>query len=517
MYRLNNKQFFIVNTLKEYANRKVTLVDVEELARSMGINAQDIMRDLAELEMKGLIKIHRSIKYLIKLSELGVKYLREGLPESKLLNIVIDLSLRGVRKLRIDELAATSNLESEEFSAALGILKKYGIVSTSRNYVEVLLDEVKVGVFRKYLDDLTSFLKMLTNGLVVERLDDNLMSVRRRGFIDVSEVRDLKVELTNTALNALREGLIITKEVVTVLTPDLISSGGWREVEFKEFDLSVEVPLIHPSRKHPYAEFLNHVREVVVSMGFEEMRGPHVELEFWNFDILYLPQYHPARSTTDVYFIKNVPPPQSVVDAGVLDKVRDVHESGGIANSTGWGCKWDPSKALRLILRTHTTSVSMRTIYERGEGEYRCFSLDRVFRPDTPDPTHLMEFHQLEGIIVGRYVAFKHLLGFFKEFAKRLGLGEVLFKPAYFPFTEPSVEGYVKHPKLGWIEVFPGGMFRPEVLRPLDVVSCNVAAWGIGIDRIAMMVLDVDDIRDLYTNSLDVIRKLRIPKTMLSG
>ncbi len=517
MYRLNSRQYSVVNALKKYYDEGITSVDLRELAGSIGVNVHDIMRDLAELEMRNLIRLRRITKYVVRLNELGVNYLRDGLPEFKLFHTLLGLSLKGVKKVKVDELLRTSSLSSEEFSAALGILRRYGITSISKNYVEVLLDDIKVGEFSKYLDGLNSLLRGLSNGLTVDSLDDSLISIRRRGFININEVKELWVELTDDALRAVKEGLIVAKEVITVLTPNLISSGGWKNVEFKEFDLNVEVPLIYPNRKHPYIEFLNHVRDVVTSMGFEEVKGPHVEFELWNFDVLYLPQHHPARSVNDVYFIKEVSQPLPTSINTLLGKVRDVHERGDLANSIGWGYRWDLRKALRLILRTHTTSVSMRAIYERGEGEYRCFSLDRVFRPDTPDPTHLMEFHQLEGIIVGRDVAFKHLLGFFKEFARHLGLGEVLFKPAYFPFTEPSVEGYVKHPRLGWIEVFPGGMFRPEVLRPLNVVNCNVAAWGIGIDRIAMMVLDIDDIRDLYANSLEVIKKIKIPKTVLGG
>ena len=140
-----------------------------------------------------------------------------------------------------------------------------------------------------------------------------------------------------------------------------------------------------------------------------------------------------------------------------------------------------------------------------------CFSLDRVFRPENLDAKHSMEFYQLEGIIVGRQVTFRHLIGFFDELARRLGLGKVKVKPAYFPFTEPSVEGFIKHPKLGWMEVFPGGMFRPEVLIPLGVRESNVAAWGIGIDRIAMTILGIDDIRQLFSSDLAFLRNMKKP------
>jgi len=517
MYRVSSRQYTIIKTLNDYLVSGFRYVDVREVAKALNTNVSDLMRDLAELESKGLIKTQRLSKYLVKLSDLGIKYLNEGLPEFKLLQVLVNLNSRGIKSLRVDELKEVSKLSDDEFSASLGILRRFNVISISRNVVDVSLDNAKIQEFSKYLEDVKELLSRLNEGLIVGSLDSKLQSIKRRGFIVVDEIKELSVGLTDVALEAIRNNLIIAKDIVTVLTPELISSGGWKDVEFKEFDLSIEVPMVYPSRKHPYIEFLNYVRDIVVSMGFEEVKGPHLELEFWNFDVLYVPQYHPARTVTDVYFVKEGVQVRYDVDEEVMNIVKRVHEDGGPANSLGWGYRWDPNKALKLILRTHTTSVSMRTIYERGEGEYRCFSLDRVFRPDTPDPTHLMEFHQLEGIIVGKEVSFKHLLGFFKEFARRLGLGDVIFKPAYFPFTEPSVEGYVKHPKLGWIEVFPGGMFRPEVLRPLKVVNCNVAAWGIGIDRIAMMVLGIDDIRELYSNSLDVIKGMKIPKTLLKG
>lgn len=122
-----------------------------------------------------------------------------------------------------------------------------------------------------------------------------------------------------------------------------------------------------------------------------------------------------------------------------------------------------------------------------------------------------MEFYQLDGIIVGKNVTFKHLLAFFKEFAAALGIREVWFKPGYFPFTEPSVEGFIKHPSLGWIEVFPGGVFRPEVMEILGAPGVRAIAWGIGIDRLAMAVLGLDDIRDLFSKDLDFLQKLPTP------
>jgi len=509
--RVSSRQYAIIKAISKYMSSGVGEVPLNDIAREINVNTQDIMRDLAELEVRGLVKVSRVRKYLIKLTDLGREYLSRGLPEYILLKVVNELRSRGVDRVDIGNLITSAKLSGDEFSAALGILRRFNIVKVLGGSAEISLSNEALNNFMNYITRVNELLSKFVNEVSVEALDSDILALKRRGIISVNEFREVRVALTDVGREAFEKSLIVPKDVVTRLTPELIVSGRWRDVELKEFDLSVDVPTTYPVRKHPYIEFLSYVREVVTSMGFEEVKGPHVELELWNFDILYVPQYHPARMPTDVYIIKDLGLGR-YVDEALMSSVREMHESGRSVGSLGWGYRWDPKRALRLVLRTHTTSVSMRTIYERGRGEYRCFSLDRVFRPDTPDPTHLMEFHQLEGIIVGKGVTFKHLLGFFTEFAKRLGLGDVLFRPAYFPFTEPSVEGYVKHPKLGWIEVFPGGMFRPEVLKPLNVEDHNVAAWGIGIDRIAMMVLGIDDIRDLYTNSIELIRKVPPPR-----
>ena len=479
-------------------------VSVKELASELSKRPSDIMRDLEELSAKGLISISRERSYLVRVTNLALRYLKTGLPEEVVLGKLRELK----GEANLNTLKNSLALDSKEFSAAIGLLRKYGALMISGEQAKLASGgEANAAVRIREVKDRIA--RLARNPLIfreVKEIPGWVKELKRRGFISIEEAKELRVKPRSSTVRMLNEGRIKPARIITVLKQQDIVSGAWRNAIFKKYDLSIDVPTVYPVRKHPYIQFLNYVRYVISSMGFFEVKGPYVESELWNFDILFVPQYHPARRDTDVYFIKGLPPASE--DEGLLKVVKEVHEYG-------WGYRWDPLKALRLILRTHTTPVSIRTICERGGGEYRAFSLDRVFRPDTPDPTHLMEFHQLEGIIVGRRVAFKHLLGFFKAFAKFLGLGEVRFKPAYFPFTEPSVEGFIKHPKLGWIEVFPGGMFRPEVLKAVGLEGYNVAAWGIGIDRIAMLILGIDDIRNLYTNNLQVIRRIRPPNVVM--
>ncbi len=492
------RQFKIVKYLSEVGGK----VNVNELSNSLGVKESDLMRDLIELEIKQLIKLEKTVRYSVRLSELGLKYLDLGLPEER----VLEYLMSSGGKASLEGLASTG-LDKDEVRASLGRLRKYGLIKLEGG--SVILVE---GDLSSFLDDvrkIKELLKSHVRPVIYDSVPEWVASLKHRKLVEVDEVKIIRVYATQNLFELLSEGKVVEGILITNLTSEDLVTGAWRRAIFKEFDVGIEVPTRTPKIRHPYTLFMRYVKEILVEMGFEEVRGPYVESCLWNFDALFVPQYHPSRKETDVYYVSNAR--AEVKEVEVLERTKLVH-------SKVWKYSWRDDVARLTVLRTHTTPVSLRTIYERGAGEYRVFSFDRVFRPDTPDPTHLMEFHQLEGIIVGKKVTFMELLGFFKELAKRLGMEEVKFRPAYFPFTEPSVEGFVKHPKLGWIEVFPGGMFRPEVLAsvalPLDY---KVAAWGIGIDRLAMIVLGFDDIRNLYSCDLDIIESTRIPEVILKN
>lgn len=455
--------------------------DVDEIAKEIGKKKEDLMRPLAELEKEGLVKVVRESVEAYELSQLGKRYLKEKLPEERLLEILIDNEI-DLGKLK-EELG-------KESGVLIGLVKKLG------------LGRIEGGKLVLDVDGLRRYAKKVRECL--ERAE-SCEELKKRGFVKRVKLSRIIVEPTEKLVEMWKKGEIEKAKVITALTSEIIESGAWKGAEFKEFDLTVEFPVRRSKRRHPLMEVHEYVKEVLVSMGFEEVKGEYVDYALWNFDVLLVPQFHPARSETDVFYV-------SGVEGKPIEE--DVMKRTEVEHKRMWGY-WRAEIARRLLLRTHTTVVTARTLYSRGGGEYRVFSLDRVFRSETLDPTHSMEFHQLEGIVVGKEVTFKHLLGFFEEFARKMGLGEVFFKPAYFPFTEPSVEGFIKHPKVGWIEVFPGGMFRPEMLRIVGLEGYNVAAWGIGIDRIAMMLLDLDDIRELYTNDLDVIRKTKVPELVM--
>jgi phenylalanyl-tRNA synthetase alpha chain len=243
-------------------------------------------------------------------------------------------------------------------------------------------------------------------------------------------------------------------------------------------------------------------------MGFQEMRGSLIETEFWNMDALFMPQFHPARDIHDVYFVKQ-PTHAARVAEPFLSRVTAAHENGGTTGSTGWGYTFNRERAKRLVLRSQGTAVSSRTLAANPSVPGKYFSIARCFRYDQVDATHATDFFQVEGIVLGEDINFRTLLGLLNLFAREVAQAkEVKFVPAYFPFTEPSVELHVRHPRLGWMELGGAGLFRPEVTLPLGVTA-PVIAWGLGLDRMAMVALGIHDIRELFTDNLDLIRTTR--------
>ena len=224
------------------------------------------------------------------------------------------------------------------------------------------------------------------------------------------------------------------------------------------------------------------------------MEGKMVTTGFWNFDSLFTAQDHPARELHDTFFIAKT---ASLPDKKILEKVKSAHE-GTLKGSKGLGSSWDDEETKKVLLRTHTTCLSSQTLSKLNLKDLpaKYFALGKCFRNDTVDWSHGFEFNQTEGIVVDENANFSHLLGYLKEFAKKMGYEKVRFRPHYFPYTEPSLEGDVWNEEKGeWMEVFAAGIFRPEVTEPLLGKPVRVLAWGPGFDRMMMLLYGIKDLR----------------------
>ena len=260
---------------------------------------------------------------------------------------------------------------------------------------------------------------------------------------------------------------------------------------------------------------------------------------FWNFDALYVPQQHPARDMQDTFFISDPPKADRPRDDPIAEaamqameengrrlyakpeksepvprdyekywqNVKDVHQDGAFG-SIGYRYPWSADESLRLVLRTHTTAVSTWCLHRLAEDPRpaRYFSIDRVFRNEAVDDTHLAEFHQVEGVIADFDLTLGGLMKFLESFFNQLGITNLRFKPAYNPYTEPSMEIFGYHIGLGkWVEIGNSGMFRPEMLEPMGLPKdLRVYGFGLSLERPTMIKYGVSNIRSLVGHKVDL-------------
>jgi phenylalanyl-tRNA synthetase alpha chain len=283
----------------------------------------------------------------------------------------------------------------------------------------------------------------------------------------------------------------------------MLVSGEWKDVTFKKYDVKLESAHVQPGKTHPLRKIIDEVRQVFLEMGFTEIESPVVDTSFWVFDALFQPQDHPAREMQDTFFTN--PPEFGALPAEELvRRVKEVHETGGDTGSLGWRYDWSEEKARRVVLRTHTTATTIRYLAEHPDPPSKVFSVDRVFRREKVTFKHLPEFIQVDGIIVDEGASLSTLLGTLSEFYRKMGVTELKFRPSFFPYTEPSAEPYAFF-RGEWMELGGSGVFRPEVTRPLGC-KVPVLAWGLGLERLAMVRFGVEDIRELYFTDLDWVR-----------
>ncbi|HYA10624.1 MAG TPA: phenylalanine--tRNA ligase subunit alpha [Thermoplasmata archaeon] len=471
-----------------------TPVDEEEVVRRSGQSADQVRGSLQRLRSKHLAVVQEQHERSLHLTPRGTAALEHGLPERRLLDL---LERKG--PVAPTELGA-EGLDDVERTAAIGILRRRGLLEDGVP-LRLRPGAAAAGVGAAEVRALRA---------IADRREPNddatLVDLERRGLVR-SERRSRKrwaPSEEGRRLELVAEGV----EPLGALSPSLLASAGWKGRPFRPYDVRAAVPFVTGARRNRYLAWLERFEEVLVGLGFEEALGPLLETEFWNNDVLFMPQDHPARSIHDALAVEGVdgqpPPPE------LLSRVAAVHEGRPLPGETvpigpGWGVAYDPLVARRPTLRSQTTAVSARFLARRPRPPFRMYSVDRNFRREKVDAQHHLEFWQAEGIVGAPGMNVRHLVGLFRELAEAIGIRDMKIRPSYFPFTEPSIEGYVRHPRLGWMEVFPGGLFRPEVLRPLGI-DVPVLAWGVGVTRLAMVALGCNDIRELFADDLDELR-----------
>ncbi|KAK1878298.1 Phenylalanine--tRNA ligase alpha subunit [Dissostichus eleginoides] len=295
----------------------------------------------------------------------------------------------------------------------------------------------------------------------------------------------------------------------TELTPEMIANGSWKEKKFKPYNFEALGVAPDCGHLHPLMKVRTQFRQIFLEMGFTEMpTNNFIESSFWNFDSLFQPQQHPARDAHDTFFISD-PALAHEFPLEYLERVKKIHSEGGYG-SQGYKYDWKIEEAQKNILRTHTTAVSARMLYKLAQQEkftpVKYFSIDRVFRNETLDATHLAEFHQIEGVVADRGLTLGDLMGILHQFFTKLGITKLRFKPAYNPYTEPSMEVFSYHEGLKkWVEVGNSGVFRPEMLLPMGLPEdVTVIAWGLSLERPTMIKYGINNIRELVGHKVNL-------------
>ncbi len=507
-------------------------LDSKRLEDELGYKEGHSNQAFSWLSAKGLAaEDGREARTVYELTPLGREFAKTGTPEERMLRF---LSEKGPAK--IPEIAASLGLEQKDVGSAFGILSKEGALTMDQEKRATLVDGAATEAAARavvaakprvtVVHDLIARAASVPDGVLEESALDPTEKAaiggiaRKRGAGDAAfrsaERERVWYRLSPSAAEVADElkSQGVTGDELGAVTPEILEKGVWKEASFRPYNINAPAARLMPGRRNAYVEFLEGVKDKLVSLGFEEFDGGLVETEFWNSDALFMPQFHSARDIHDVYHIAE-PTKAKSIEEPYLSQVAATHENGGSSGSRGWGYSFDREFTKRLILRSQGTVLSARQLPKaKVPGKY--FGIARCFRYDKVDATHLSDFYQTEGIVLGEDVNLRTLLGFLEMFAVEVaGAKEVKYVPGYFPFTEPSVEVHIKHPVLGWFELGGSGIFRPEVTEPLGI-KVPVLAWGIGIDRMALMALGLNDLRDLFSPDLESVR-LRRSRDMSAG
>jgi phenylalanyl-tRNA synthetase alpha chain len=479
-------------------------IDIEKLASITNLSLDNVRRGIEWLKYKGMLSVSAHKDSIVQLiSERSndghpsdKPHVSDNLtlPERRIVNAI---KSKHQKNIKIGELAKLCSMSNIEFSVGIQNALRNGWLSKVADTLKITDNSEKLSLEEALLEKISSLKKIKLSELSDKEIHGITVLKKRPGYLKETIEKTFDISLTNegrkVASNIKNDG----EEGIGAITSEIMSTGKWKNEKFTEIDVTSPVRSYAMGKTHPLTEIINEIREIFVSMGFSEIEGSTIQSCFWNFDVLFTPQDHPARDMQDTFYLSDLTDEE--IDPVISNKVSHFHK-------TEWSYEWDIEKSKQTVLRTHTTPVTIKYLSESKLNSGRIFSIGRVFRNEKMSYKHLMEFHQIEGIVIGETVNLRDLMGLQKQFYSKLGLEKVKFWPTYFPYTEPSLQSMVYIDKLGkWVELFGMGMFRPEVTQSVGILN-NILAWGGGLERIAMIRYGLDDVRELYDNKLSWLR-----------
>ena len=507
MKRLPEHEYIALITL----SRLERPVPFDSLVAQSDMDQSKLMAAAVSLKEQDLIVIQEEAGNVISLGDNGKIYAEKLFPERRALKAVQDaggkvnisdlsrfIAIPGIDSRRIIKWLSKKGWCAKE-EGNLVVTEKGKQAARKKGQDEILVDLLsrKGTVDTKYLKE---------NGIDVEAAQQLLKG--RSGIVKIKSKKLRLIDLTEKGRMVVLEGIEPVKQA-TMLTYKMLATGKWRQISLKSYDVNLPSPVMYPGKSHPLRRIIDEARQVFLEMGFTEIVSPYVESSFWVFDALFQPQDHPAREMQDTYYM-STPKQSKLPPKKLVEPVKATHQNGGKTGSTGWGYKWDIEKAKRNVLRTHTTATTIRHLAAHPDPPQKVFNIGKNFRREKITFKHLIEFYQVDGLVIDEKASLSTLLGTLTEFYKKMGFPKVVFRPSFFPYTEPSLEAFAwLEAKDVWIELGGAGIFRAEVTQPLNC-HVPVLAWGLSIERVAMMRFGLSDIRKLYWSDIDWLREAEL-------
>ncbi len=500
--QIDSTVYSILQVLKDHKTH-----GVDAIAKMAKISPDAVRRALTELEANHWASVQRQKREAWTPTKTGKEALeKKALPEMQLLEFVLD----GAKEMQ----AVQKHFSNpQEFSVAFGLAKRSNWVTLTKQNNAAALEMTPLGKKALAHSPLFHMLQAIEKGEIPAENSPIATELKARGLVESKSHSEELVTITAKGFEILQIAKPVSTTKISQLTSEMIVSGKWKNMEFKPYDVQIPVEEVFPGRLHPLTHTFNDIRRIMTEMGFFEMVSPLVESAFWNMDALFIPQDHPAREIQDTFYI---PGKASINEVDIMKRVKAMHEHGGKSGSKGHGYEWNPQVAMQMLMRTHVSATTFRTMAIPQKMPVKRFGIGRIFRNEAIDATHLAEFHQVDGYIMAEDMNLRHLMGVIKELYAKLGLHEVKFKPTYNPYTEPSMESYAYNPKLKkWVEIVNSGIFRPETLQPLGI-DVPVISWSFGIERLAMLLHDKATAKEMMGPEVDLDYIRNYPETLHS-
>ncbi len=488
---LHRYEIAVLKTLESHKS-----LSIDGLIEASKIGRDEVLWALETLSKENAVEVKRVIKKEAELTEEGKSYAKDHLPEIILIHKIAK------EKVNVKDLSSPEERIGLQWARSRQFVEiKDGALFLTQKGKFALDEEIKEELVLKELYD-----KPESYAGISTKYNNEILSLIKRKLLNVST----RSEIENVSITEHGAKLLLEEssgaELVDALNKKMITNKEWTDKSFKRYAIDVKVEREFAAKLHPLREMIEKLKKEYTNMGFKEVAGPVVVPAFWTFDSLFMPQDHPARDMQDTFYLSN-PEEIDIGNKKLVSQVKASHESS-------WHSDWLEKVAMQGVLRTQTTSVSVRELYNLGAyKDYRLplkiFTIGRTFRNENPDYSHLTDFYQMDGMIIGENLTLANLFDTLIRLYKSTGL-EIRFKPTYFPFVEPGVEVQTYLKKTGkWFELLGAGILRREI-SGIARKNITVLAWGGGVERIMLAKGYIQNLPELYNQGIGWTRNRRI-------